>query len=256
MKLSIIIPAHNEEGRIGKTLKDYGDFFRKKYKKNFEIIIVLNGCVDNTIQIVKKYAKTFSQIRCLNFKQSGKGFAIIEGFKIAKGDLIGFTDADDSTSAEEFDKLAEKINGLNGIIASRYVKGAVVHPKQPLQRIIVSRVGNLIIRLLFHLKIKDTQCGAKLFRKNTIKKILPALGTTEWGFDIDLLYQIKKNNFGIKEMPILWKEGGGSKLKILKASLQTLFAVIKLRLIYSPFKFIIRIYGLLPENIKLHHKLK
>ena len=256
MKLSIIIPAYNEEKRIGRTLEDYCCFFCKKYKRNVEIIVVLNRCIDNTLKIVKKYAKRHSQIKYLNLNKSGKGFAIIEGFKIARGDLIGFTDADDSTSAGEFNKLTEKINGLDGIIASRYVKGAVTNPKQPLQRIIVSRIGNLIIRLLFHLKIKDTQCGAKLFRKNTVKKVLPSLGVIEWGFDIDLLYRIKKNNFKIKEAPILWKEGGGSKLKIGKASLQTFFAVIRLRLLYSPFKFIIRAYGLLPENIKFHHKIK
>ena len=240
MKISIIIPAYNEEKRISKTLEDYTIFFKKKYKKNVEIIVVLNGCVDNTLEVVKKYAKKYSQIKYLNFKKSGKGFAIIEGFKVAKGDLIGFSDADASTSAEEFNKLTENITGLDGIIASRYVKGAVMYPKQPLQRVIVSRVGNLITRLLFHLKIKDTQCGAKLFKKSTIKKVLPALGTTEWGFDIDLLYQIKKNNFRIKEMPILWKERGGSKLKIWKASLQTLLAVISLRIINSPVSIFIK----------------
>src|SRR3989344_8183585 len=109
MKISIIIPAYNEEKRIGRTLEEYLKFFsiKKKQEKirNFEILVVINNTKDRTEEIVKEKQKKCMELRYLNFKQGGKGFAITEGFKDAlKRDnkLIGFVDADMSTSPEEY----------------------------------------------------------------------------------------------------------------------------------------------------------
>jgi len=253
MKLSIIIPAHNEENRIARTLEDYG----KKYGKNAEIIVVLNGCKDNTIGIVKKLKKKYAQIRYLNFQQSGKGFAIIEGFKAAKGDFIGFADADDATTALEFNRLIEEIDGFDGAIGSRWMKDSIIIPKQPLARIIAGRAFNLLNRMMFGLKFKDTQCGAKLFTKKVVNKIIPKLGITEWAFDADLLYEMKREGFKVKEVAIKWQDVGGSKLNILKTPLRMFLSLLRLRLIYSPFKFIIKLYDkAVPEWMKIHHGLK
>jgi len=254
--VSIIIPAHNEEKRIEKTLLDYIIFFSKKYKKDFEIIVVLNGCTDNTEKVVKKIKRRFGQIRYLNFKQSGKGFAVIEGFKSAKGKLIGFADADDATMANEFYKLIEGIDRYDGIIASRWAKGSVIQPKQPLKRQISGRIFNLLIRLMFHMSYKDTQCGAKLFKSEALKTILPNLGITEWAFDVDLLYNAERNHLRIMEIPTVWHDMGGSKIKYLKSSLQMIIAISRLRMVYSPFEFIVRFYDMLPEKIKLKNIIK
>jgi glycosyltransferase involved in cell wall biosynthesis len=256
MKLSIIIPAHNEEQRIGKTLKDYITFFQKKYRKDFEIIVILNGCTDNTLETVKKASKKYKQIKYLDFKQSGKGFAIIEGFKVAKGDLIGFVDADCSTKPEAFYDLVMNIKSYGGIIANRWMRESRVYPKQPLIRRIASRTFNVLVRVLFGIRSEDTQCGAKLFKKDAIKRILPGLGITAWAFDIDLLYRLKEQGYSIKDIPTTWSDKGNSRLNVGKTSFQMFLAVIRLRLINSPFRFVVRAYELLPENIKIHRRLK
>ena len=148
MKLSIIMPALNEEQRIGRTLEEYTDFFNRKYKKEYELIVVMNGCTDNTSEVVEGFKKKHKQVKSLEFKERiGKGGAIIEGFKVAQGDFIGFADADNSTSAEEFEKLVENIGSCDGIIASRYVRGAVAEPKQSLSRRLGSRGFNVLIRI-------------------------------------------------------------------------------------------------------------
>ena len=239
-KVSIIIPAHNEERRIGKTLERYLEYFKdlkKKHLLDFEIIVVLNACKDKTLEIVKKYK--CNELSILNFEQSGKGFAVIEGFKEAlKGNssLIGFVDADMATSPESFYDLIKNIGNNHGIIASRYVPNAVIKKKQPISRIIVSRGGNFIIRSLFLLPYKDTQCGAKILRKNSLKLILPQINDSEWAFDVNLLYLMKKNKLKIKEHPTIWEEPGQSTLNLKKASIRVLFSVINLRIINSPFK--------------------
>lgn len=239
--ISIIIPAHNEEKRIGATLEEYGRYFSEKKKKErleWEIIVVINNTQDKTPEIVKKYSKKHKEIRAIEFVEGGKGFAIIEGFKEAlknkKADLIGFVDADMSTSPEAFYDLIVNIKEYDGIIASRYIRGAIVSPKQSIQRILASRVFNFIIRVLFLIPYRDTQLGAKIFKREAVDKILNQLSITQWAFDVNLLYELRKAGYRIKEHPSSWKDTENSTLNLKKASLQMFLAVIRLRLANSP----------------------
>ena len=147
-----------------------------------------------------------------------------------------------STKPEEFYELYKKIDNYDGIIASRWMKESVVSPKQPLIRRIASRVFNILIRTLFGLKLKDTQCGAKMFKRQALIKVIHRMVTTRWAFDVDLLYQLKRNGFIIKEIPTVWSDDTNSKLNVKKASIEMFLAVSRLRLMYSPFKFIIKAY--------------
>lgn len=257
-KISIIIPAYNEEKRIKETLERYCLFFKNKKSdkkiKDFEILVVLNACTDNTLEIVKYEQIKNKQIKILNFKQGGKGFAITEGFKdsLKKDiDIIGFVDADMATSPEEFYKLIQNINNFDGIIASRYLKGSVVNPKQSFQRILASRIFNFLIKSILFLNYHDTQCGAKIFKRKTIQSITPELKITKWAFDVNLLYLCKKHNFKIKEFPTKWEDKEYSKINLKKAGPQMFLSLIRLRLIYSHFKKLVDIYDKLPSNFKL-----
>jgi len=254
VKLSIIIPAYNEENRIRNTIKSYSNYFKNH---DYELIIIPNGCKDKTEEIVKELSKKYSQTKCKTIKEAvGKGTAIKEGFKIAKGDLIGFVDADMSTKPRDFEDLAKNIRQYDCIIASRYIKGAIVKPKQKLTRRIASRAFNFLVKLLFNLDIKDTQCGAKLFKKRVIEKIIPKLDITRWAFDVDLLLRTKKEGYNIKEFPTKWEDSLGSKLNLKKAIPEMILSLIRLRLINSKFKFIVNLYDSFPESIKIHHRLR
>jgi len=254
VELSIIIPAHNEEKRIKKTIDSYISYFRDY---DCELIIIPNGCKDKTEEIVKELSRKNKKINYKIIKDAvGKGEAIKEGFKLSKGNLIGFVDADMSTKPKDFGDLINNIKNYDCIIASRYIKGSIVKPKQKTTRIIASRIFNFLVRILFGLRIYDTQCGAKLFNKKTIKAILPKLDITRWAFDVDLLYQVKKHNFKIKEYPTRWEDSPGSTLKMHKAIPEMFLSLTRLRLINSKLRFIIDFYDLLPESIKVHHRLR
>jgi glycosyltransferase involved in cell wall biosynthesis len=235
MGLSIIIPAYNEEKRIEKTLKEYWKFFKNK-KIDFEIIVVLNACKDNTLKIVKNINKKYKEIKYLNFKQGGKGFAIIEGFKYAlkrNNDLIGFVDADMATSPKSFYDLVKNINNYEGIIASRWLKGSLIK-KRTLLRTLTSAGFNFLVRSLFLFNYRDTQCGAKLFKRKTIEIVIPKLKLTEWAFDVNLLYLCKINKLKIKEITTIWEDKENSKINNLpKTSFQMFSGVIRLKLIES-----------------------
>ena len=170
--------------------------------------------------------------------------------------MIGFVDADNSTKPKDFEDLIKNIGKYDCIIASRYIKDAIVKPKQKITRIIASRGFNFLVRLLFGLKIHDTQCGAKLFKKQAIKRIIAKLDLTRWAFDVDLLLKTKKEGYKIKEFPTRWEDSSGSKLKIHRAVIEMLLSLTRLRLINSKLRFIISFYDSLPESIKVHHKLR
>lgn len=243
MKLSIVVPAYNEEKRIGRMLDSYLAYFIPRYGDEVEIIVVVNGSRDNTAEVVRAYSAKHSQFSLVDVKEAiGKGGAVILGFKNAVGDLVGFADADGSTPPEAFDDLAANIGSGGAIIASRWFEESVVEPRQPLKRRIVSRIFNFLVRNVFGMDIHDTQCGAKILRREAVRAILPHIGITRWAFDVDLLFQVHRAGYTITEWPTVWHDEGGSQLRIVKASFEMFIAIIRLRLIYSPLRWIVKLY--------------
>ena len=246
MKISIIIPSYNEERRIGRTLKAYSEFFedlRKKKEADYEILVVINNTTDKTEEIVKDFRKKNKRIIYLNFRRGGKGFAVIEGFKDAlkrNSDLIGFTDADMATPPESFYLLVQNIGGGSGAIASRYIKGSKILPKPSFRTLVMASVFNFIVRSLFLFNFRDTQCGAKLFRREAVSSIIGKMTITQWAFDIDLLYQLKRKGFAVKEIPIKWVEQEESKINMIKSPIQMFLSIIQLRVLNSPFNNLLK----------------
>lgn len=264
MKVSIIVPAYNEEKRISKFLENYLNFFEniknKREIANFEIIVVINNTQDKTLGIVKNYQKKYRQLKYLNFKQGGKGFAIIEGFKEAlkrDNELIGFVDADMSTPPKAFLDLIKNIKDYDGIIANRWDKRSLISPKQSFfRRIILGRGYNIFVRTLFLFPYDDTQCGAKLFKREMIEKNISKLKTHGWGFDIALLYCLRKESKAkIISIPTIWQDEEGSHIDLKKTPLLMFFSALRLRLLHSPAKSLIIQYSNLKDK-KLKDKIK
>jgi len=229
MKISLVIPAYNEESRICETLSDYYEYFKKNYD-DLEIIVVCDGCTDGTPNIIKKYSMADKRIKNVILeKKCGKGNAIITGFKKSDGDIIGFTDADESVSPEDFSRLIETTNEYDCVIASRWLRESVVLKKQSTITRIFSRIFNVIVNLMFDLKTKDTQCGAKVFKKDAIERILPLIKSRGYETDVELLWRIKKLGYKIKELPITWTHKGMGKFKLIESP-KMLFSLLKIRL--------------------------
>lgn len=240
MKLSIVIPAHNEEHRLPPMLESYARYFDDKYGNEAELIVVSNFCSDRTSDVARDIGQRYPLIKVIDEpKRVGKGGAVLIGARTAEGDLIGFVDADGATPPESFDDLVKKISLDGCIIASRWMKGSDVSPKQPLSRLVASRCFNLMVRILFGLKLKDTQCGAKLFRREVIQPVLQNLGVTNWAFDVDMLFQTKRLGASIREVPTVWHDVSGSKIEIGRSSVTMIVAMVRLRMFYSPLRFLI-----------------
>lgn len=209
--LSIIIPAYNEEKRIGKTLDNVSSFLYSK-KISFEIIVVANNCTDNTVLLLNDIkSKLIPELIIIDIPKEGivgnmKGYAIGIGMKHARGNYHVFIDADNATY---FDSVISFIDfmykGYDVVIGSRYVKGSNVVKKQPFYRIVLSRLSNLLIRSLLIPGIYDTQCGFKMFSNNASKYIFSQITVNGWGADLEMLAIARNFGFKIKEAPVLWE---------------------------------------------------
>jgi glycosyltransferase involved in cell wall biosynthesis len=238
--LLLLIPAYNEEERIGPVLREFAAYFEREFAGRFELYVVLNGCRDNTLGVVQEVGRNFPSVRYLNFPDPiGKGGALIEGLKLASiADLIGYVDADGATSPEAFHALIRKLDdtGADCIVGSRWMPESVLHQSQTQLRRFISRGFHFIVEALLRMGIKDTQCPAKLLTRDAALKIHSQLRIADLAFDVNLLYSLKHAGLGVVEMPIEWTDKVGSKVtqSLLRSSLVMFLSVVRLRLIYSP----------------------
>jgi len=220
MELSLIIPAYNEELRIERTIISYVTNLKERFK-DFEILVILNGCKDNTLEVVKELQKKYPEyVKYKNYEEAiGKGGAIVEGLKISQGDIIGFVDADDAFDVQEIIKIIGLLDENDCVIASKWKDKSFTKVTEPFTRKFFSRGWNLLVRTTLGLNFKDTQAGAKFFKK----KVKDAIGDNfickQFAFDAELLFKIKEKNFKIIELYIHSKHMEGSTFK-LKYSLQ------------------------------------
>lgn len=212
--LSIIIPAYNEENRLPATLREI-DKYLSKQNYDYEIIVVNDGSKDKTADAVNSLIPEIKNLRLIDNKENhGKGYVVRQGMLEAKGRYRIFTDADNSTSIDQIEKmLSEFEKGQEIIIGSRDIKGAVISNPQPVWRIILGNIFNLIVQLVSGLwGIWDTQCGFKGFTKKATEDIFPKCKINRFAFDPEILVIAKKLGYSIKEIPVIWINNPESKV--------------------------------------------
>lgn len=216
MHLSVIIPTYNEEKRLPKTLAEI-DKYLSQQNYDCEIIVVDGGSTDRTAEIVRERFSTIRNLKLVEIKNcQGKGKAIKEGMLRAAGEFRVFTDADNSTSIDQVEKMwpwFEK--GFDVVVGSRDVKGAVLDPPQPfLRKMILGKGFRLLTQVICGTwGILDSQCGFKGFTKKAAEEIFPKCKITGFAFDPEALVLAKKMGYKIKEIPICWRNDLDSKVK-------------------------------------------
>ncbi|MBU1178318.1 glycosyltransferase family 2 protein [Patescibacteria group bacterium] len=214
IKLSVIIPAYNEEKRIGPTLESVSRYLEKQ-NYSYEIMVVANNCTDRTDDVVREYQEKISHLELIDLGPGipGKGGAVREGLLKTKGQYAVFMDADNSTRLVELDKFWPYFaQGYDIVFGSRDIKGAQVEVSQSKLRETFGKMGNLLIQFVLLPGIKDTQCGFKAFSRKAVQAIFLKQKISGWGFDMEVLALGKKLGFKMKEVPIAWYNAVGSKV--------------------------------------------
>jgi dolichyl-phosphate beta-glucosyltransferase len=226
--LSIIIPAHNEENRLPKTLQELEGFLVKQTYST-EVIIVENGSSDRTFQIARSFERLLPGLRVFHKDQSGKGRAIQLGMLESHGEYRIFCDVDFSMPIPEINRfippLLEKVDVA---IASREAKGAIRY-NEPLQRHLAGRVFNSLVRLAALPGLQDTQCGFKCFRASVAEEIFKRQTMMGWSFDVEVLFMAQRWGYKIVEVPIPWYYNSGSRVHLLNDAWLMVLDIITIR---------------------------
>jgi glycosyltransferase involved in cell wall biosynthesis len=211
MRLDLVIPAHNEEHRIDGTLRAY----RAQLGADVRVTVALDRCTDRTAEVVRPHLED-ERIRMLEFPKLGKGGVLMEAFRHCDADQVGFVDADCATPPREIGRLAEAARGADGAIASRRHPAALVPAARPLARAVSSAGFAFVVQRLFGLPFSDTQCGAKVFRREVVEAALPLLSSRDFLFDVDLLLTARRLGFEIVEVPTVWIDRKGSRMSTMR----------------------------------------
>ncbi|MCL6646712.1 MAG: glycosyltransferase family 2 protein [Chloroflexi bacterium] len=228
--LSVVIPAYNEEGRIGTALAKIRAYLATQ-EYPAEIIVVENGSTDRTASIVAAAAaEPGTPVRLIQLPRPGKGGAVRAGMLAARGQYRFFADADLSMPIEQLSRfLPPALGDADIAIASREAPGAR-RIGEPAYRHLMGRVNNLIIRLVAVNGFDDTQCGFKLFRAEAAEWLFRHQRILGWGFDIEILLLAKRRGYRIIEVPIDWYRGDQSKVRPVRDTFAMLSETFKIRL--------------------------
>jgi dolichyl-phosphate beta-glucosyltransferase len=229
--LSIVIPAYNEALRVGSTLEKVRQYAETR---NYpcELVLVDDGSQDETPQILESFQEHYPKARVLrNEPNRGKGFTVRRGVLEARGEFVLFTDADLSAPIEETNKLlaALETSGADAAVGSRALDRRLIGIHQPWRREMAGRVFNLLVRLFTGLKIRDTQCGLKLFRRATTRRAFELQRVTGFGFDPELLFLIQYLGGRIVEVPVRWNDSPATKVHFLRDSTRMFLDLVALR---------------------------
>ena len=240
MRLSVIIPAHNEEVKISVSLKEI-DAYLQKQGYSYELLVVDDGSTDKTREITESLQGKIKRLKVAGYKENrGKGCAVRTGMFQAKGDYCLFTDADNSISIEQIEKFWPELErGADVVIASRDIKGSILDPPQPWwRRTVLGRGFRWMRKIILNLRaIEDTQCGFKCFKKEAAAKIFSRCRIDGFAFDIETLLFAHKMGFVIKEIPVRWRNRPESKVN-LKATIRMALDLLKIKSNFARQKII------------------
>ena len=216
IRLSLVVPAHNEEKRLAATLETYSRALSTAFGDAFEIIVVSNGSRDQTANVARTSSRTLPRVRLIEITEPlGKGGAVLEGFRHARGRCVAFADADGATTARSIIELAQRTAVYDVVIGSRRMPGSVITCKQPLRRRLCGKLFSWTARRLFRLPYADTQCGAKAFRRAAAQQLAARVRERTWSFDLDLLLTARELGLSVAEYPVTWADRPGSRLHLV-----------------------------------------
>lgn len=221
-RLSIVIPAYNEETRILGSLVA-AEAYLGKAGEAVEILVVDDGSGDGTAAVVEKFARERPQdgpisVRLLrNGRNRGKGYSVKHGVLLALGELVLISDADFSTPIEELPLLRQAVEteGYDIAIGSRGLEESRVEIHQAAWREMMGRGFNALVRLLTGLPFRDTQCGFKLLRRQEVLPLFRAARIERFAWDVEILYLARKTGARVREVPVLWRNAAGTKVNAL-----------------------------------------
>jgi dolichyl-phosphate beta-glucosyltransferase len=227
VELSVVVPAYNEEGRIGGTLAQLLAWSGAR-ADSVEILVVDDGSSDGTARVVEGFAE--SGVRLVRLSSNrGKGAALRAGVMATVGEAVLLTDADLSTPIAEHARLAARLGEADLVLGSRAVADARITRRQPLRRELSGKLFNLVLRALGICELRDTQCGFKLLRGEAARRLFAELTIDGFAYDVELVWLAARRGYRVIEVGVEWRNDPATHVRVLRDGGRMLFEALKLR---------------------------
>jgi len=226
--VDIVIPVYNEERVLEQSIAKLTCFLERNFDHEWNIVIADNASSDSTPQKAIELSKRFPNVSYIRLSEKGRGRALREAWMGSKADIVSYMDVDLSTNLESFPKLISLvISGSDIAIGSRLLKDS--NTQRCIKREAISRCYNLLLKVFFHNKFSDAQCGFKALTKEAADVIVPLIENNDFFFDSELLVLSEKGGYRIGEMPVNWIEDLDTKARIIKDAYDDVKSIIRLR---------------------------
>jgi dolichyl-phosphate beta-glucosyltransferase len=228
--LTLILPAYNERTTIGATIDVSIGYFERRGIRA-EIIVAADGD-DGTRELVAQKAAGNPDLKVIGQpSRGGKGRAIREAVALARGRIIGYADADGKVPIEDYERVEEALKeGYRVVAGSRGLAESKVLRHQPWYRRIGAKGFYYYMQTIVGLPgISDTQCGFKFFERNAALQLFHFQKIDGYMFDVEILTLARRFEFGIKEVPVRWKDDGDSRLRLLSGNVRNAIDIFKIR---------------------------
>jgi glycosyltransferase involved in cell wall biosynthesis len=222
------LPVFNEEAALRRSVELLHGYLESSATFRWRIVVIDNGSTDRTAALAMELGRELDGVELLQLGSRGKGRALRRLIETSEADIVSYMDIDLSTNLVYHGLLIEGIRcGYDICFGTRLMQGSLT--RRSLRREIVSRVFNRLVQLAFGAKFSDASCGFKAFRRDTVKALLPLIGSDSWCFDVELLLVAERNGMRLFEIPVEWIEGGQSKVELPKVTAEYLRELLRIR---------------------------
>jgi len=226
--VSVVLPAYNEveylQPAVEKTIQTLNQF-----TQSFEVIIAEDGSTDGTAECAEELAQKIGEVRHIHReKRLGRGTALNNAFKLSRGEVLVYMDLDLATDLKYLKPLVEAITveGYDFSTGSRMMSDSKA--ERTLSRSISSKTYNFLVRHILGSKLRDHQCGFKAFKREPLMSLLGKVGATHWFWDTEIMVRAYEQGYQVKEIPVEWKSGKGTKVNLFKDSWNMLWQIMGL----------------------------
>jgi dolichyl-phosphate beta-glucosyltransferase len=228
--ISLILPAYNEGRVLPRTIAEAKSYFEDR-KFTYEIIVAADG-TDGSRDALAEMAQGDPTLTVIgSVERRGKGCGVREAVACSRGEIIGFSDADNKTPITEFDKFEPLLHEHQLVIGSRALRDSKIERRQPFYRRIGSAGFGVFMRTITGLHdIIDTQCGFKFFQRDAALDLFARQQIDGYMFDVEILYLAKQSGYSIAEVPVRWRDDADSRLQLVSGNIRNVLDIFRIRL--------------------------
>lgn len=223
--VEVVVPVYNEEAILASSITRLRGYLSTSFPFRWRILIADNASTDRTLEIATSLAAEHDDVRVLHLGQKGRGRALRAAWLASDADVVTYTDVDLSTGLDALLPLvAPLVSGHSDVAIGSRLSASSLVARGP-RREVISRVYNLLLRLVFSVRFRDAQCGFKAVRADIARRLVPAVVDEGWFFDTELLLLAEHNGLRIHEVPADWVDDPDSRVDVRRTALDDLRGV-------------------------------